>query len=270
MTTPAGFAIKAVQHEDIPVLAKLSAEAFKNDSHTEMKDLGKVPYDMEKHALESFPGQLENPKYVVLKAEENITKSIMGFCIWAFRGFGPEEIPVIEDAPPKKVQGPSAASSGPPESGNQEDMREESIKQLEAQTNEFMSTWMEEIMPPGTKCLIVVGLCVSPEYQRRGVGSALLKWGTDIVDAKGVFAWVSSSDGAKDAYAKAGFEVARSFTLNLDKYAPTPAPVDRYKDGKWGGYTWWKMVYQSATFKPVGGFIRSEDGFGNDNWKVCE
>lgn len=260
--------MKAVQHEDIPVLAKLSAESFKNDSHTEMKDLGTVPYDLEKRTAESFPGQLENPKLVVLKAEENITKAIMGFCIWAFRGFEPEEIPVIGDAPPKKTPGPSASGSGPSESENQEDMREESIKRLEAQTNEYMSTWMEDIMPPGTKCLIVVGLCVSPEYQRCGVGSALLKWGIDIVDSKGVFAWVSSSDGAKDAYAKAGFEVARSLTLNLDTYAPKPAPVDRYKDGKWGDYTWWKMVYKSEAFKAARRPIRSEDALEDGNWHV--
>ncbi|KAK3350226.1 hypothetical protein B0T25DRAFT_633417 [Lasiosphaeria hispida] len=36
-------------------------------------------------------------------------------------------------------------------------------------------------------CLYVVTLCEAPAFQRRGVGSALLKWGTDLAEAGDTF-----------------------------------------------------------------------------------
>lgn len=240
----AAFNIEPVQYADIPAIAKISATAFVGDSHTEMKDLATVPYDMEKLTIDTMPATLNNPRAVLLKAVDPGTREIMGYISWIFVGFEPDEIPVVEGAPPKgaAMAGASQTTKEEPE----EDLRDECIKELAEKSDGFMADFQHDIMPPGTKCLIVASLNVAPQFQRRGVGSALLKWGLDVVDEKGVFAWTSSSDGAVGAYAKCGFDVVRSLTVSLDDYAPIPAPDNgRYKDGKWGDYTWWKMVYRS-------------------------
>jgi len=245
-----GFTITPIQTEDFPALARISAQSFVGDSNTEVKAGGKEGYDMEKMSLDGLPSLIANPNIVGLKATENSSGEIMGYIVWGFRGFERDEIPVPEGSPKKVEAAPTLGrdvESGTEAEEEKESMSEDPALRLNAISGKFMTEWMREVMPPGTKCLFIYGLSVSPKFQRRGVGKALLKWGTDVVDSKGVFAWVSSSDGGKHAYVAGGFEVARSLTVNLDQYATIPAPAPAYKDGKWGDYTWWKMVYQSQT-----------------------
>ncbi|TKX23020.1 acetyltransferase-like protein 10 [Elsinoe australis] len=44
-----------------------------------------------------------------------------------------------------------------------------------------------------------------PDYQRRGAGSMLVKWGCDLADAEGVSAYVDASKDSAPLYAKFGF-----------------------------------------------------------------
>lgn len=44
-----------------------------------------------------------------------------------------------------------------------------------------------------------------PDYQRRGAGSMLVKWGCDLADAQGVSAYVDASKDGAPLYAKFGF-----------------------------------------------------------------
>lgn len=70
------------------------------------------------------------------------------------------------------------------------------VARLVALTDADLKDWMDTVMPPGASCLYVVTLYVAPAFQRRGVGSALLKWGTDLAEAGDTFMWVHSSAGA--------------------------------------------------------------------------
>jgi len=42
-------------------------------------------------------------------------------------------------------------------------------------------------MPPGTKRLDHMTIPITPQWQPQGVGSALLRWGTDHADKSAVF-----------------------------------------------------------------------------------
>ncbi|KAJ5832204.1 acyl-CoA N-acyltransferase [Penicillium riverlandense] len=44
-----------------------------------------------------------------------------------------------------------------------------------------------------------------PDYQRRGAGAMLVKWGCDLADAEGVGAYVDASKDGAPLYAKFGF-----------------------------------------------------------------
>ena len=116
---------------------------------------------------------------------------------------------------------------------------DEKITRLHKLEDEDMQRWQDTFMPPGsnTQCMIILGLSVDPKHQRKGVGSALLKWGADRADELGVFTWVHSSEMAWKAYEKAGFEVQGTLDLDLDEWAPRPPPVEEEGEGaKWGRY----------------------------------
>lgn len=63
-----------------------------------------------------------------------------------------------------------------------EDDKEDKIAQLVEMESQDMQHWQQILMPPGTKCMIIVGLTVAPAFYRRGVGNALMKWETDVAD----------------------------------------------------------------------------------------
>jgi GNAT superfamily N-acetyltransferase len=105
-----------------------------------------------------------------------------------------------------------------------------------------MKAWMQKLMPEGTRCMFVASFHVDPKYQRRGIGSALLKWGTDVADERGIFIWVHSSEAGVKAYEKAGFEPIGSLDIDLDEYAPRPPPEEVGGD-IWGHYVLTYLKY---------------------------
>lgn len=237
------FAIQAVHLQDVPTLAHLSAEAFEADRHTEMKGLGKEPFDMGKYSLESIPLLLKNPRCVILKAVDNVSGETMGYCNWGFRGFGPEEMPNVEG----HVQpGPETENKDIQDRDSEKSKAKpadtDPVKRLEALTDADMQAWMSEVMPKGTRCAFVVTLSVSPRFQGQGVGSALLRWGIDFCNEKGVFAWVHSSEPAWRMYEKLGFQTIRSLDVDLDEYAPVPPPNEG-PGARWGRYVFRYMKY---------------------------
>lgn len=246
------YKLEAVTLDDVPEVARISGEAFKSDRQTQMKALGKEkPFDMEQYTLEALPKTLAKPHCVVLKVVDEGSGDIMGYCNWGFHGFTPEEVPILKGAPEKEAPAPvKARAENAPQPGEETESPADPIKRLQALTGGDMQAWMDEVMPsnpppgqPKVRCLFVIGLIVAPQYQGRGVGSALLRWGTDVCDTHGVFAWVHSSEPAWKMYAKSGFEVIRSLDVNLDDYAPMPPPEEEGPGAVWGHYVFRYMKY---------------------------
>ncbi|KAF2001409.1 hypothetical protein P154DRAFT_464335 [Amniculicola lignicola CBS 123094] len=79
-------------------------------------------------------------------------------------------------------------------------------------------------------------MTIDPDYQRQGVGRALLRWGTDLADELGVDAIVEATDYGRGLYASEGFEVQYKWV--------TPMP------GKWEGREaqsfWWMIRPKSG------------------------
>lgn len=111
------------------------------------------------------------------------------------------------------------------------------MKELEELNNSNIESWSERLMPPGTKCRFIVGITVVPEYQGKGVGKALMKWGTEQADSDGVFCWVSSSMVGTKAFQKSGFNEVGRLEATLDEFSEgIKNPSD--PSGKWGKYVW--------------------------------
>ncbi len=272
------FTLQPITPLDFCAIAKISADSFANDRHTLMKahHANKNPYNHEEASFEPLTHYLAHPeKFQLLKAVDDTTGEILGSVIWGFSGYARENVPTlngrgiassreneaperasVDDAPVEgagalqeedafsRAQEPSPQSRPPQREDKADDEAEDSIACLQALTSASMSHWQSILMPPGTKCMFIVGLTVSPAYHGKGVGSALLRWGTSHADADNVFCWVSSSASAWTFYAREGFEVIGDLDVDLDDY--TPQPPDEVQGGeigsdrerKWGRYIW--------------------------------
>ena len=227
------FTICKATLKDASMLAKISGDSFKADSNTQLKYGHDYPRAFTSGMKEGIVMWIKNPRCDLLKAVDNNSGEIMGWACWARRGYVVEEKPAqqdsdddediveeqTEESPISTVLSPEAA---------------ESIGRLESLTSDDMEKWQAVLMPEGAKARYVIAINISPSYQSRGVGSALLKWGTSKADEDGVFCWVHASEAGQNAFEKAGFKEIGKLQVNLDEYAGGRKNGD---GGDWGSYT---------------------------------
>jgi GNAT superfamily N-acetyltransferase len=237
MTDHKAFSIQPVKFEDVPCLNRIGKESFVGDRHTQVKNLGNatIHYLEEESADYRLAQALKNPKQCFMKAVEDRTGEILGSCSFFFQGFDPKDIPKEEAGEEPDFPKPKKANKT---GVRQQDLTEadRAIAKLEEMEGKDMDHWQEVLMPPGCKCLIIMGVSVDPKHQKQGIGTALLGWGTEQADKHGVFMWVHSSEMAWKSYANAGFEVAGTLDIDLDAWAPAPPPKGEGEYARWGHY----------------------------------
>ncbi len=82
-------------------------------------------------------------------------------------------------------------------------------------------------------------LCVSPDFQRRGIGALLMAWGKEQAEREGCPIGLSSSTKGKGLYEKQGFR--RYSTIKVDGFPVDDVPVLLWEpkgmEGRWGSGT---------------------------------
>lgn len=63
--------------------------------------------------------------------------------------------------------------------------------------------------------LFLVILAVHPKHQRKGVGAALLRWGTERADALGIDCFLEATPEGYRSYERAGFRIGRERTFDM-------------------------------------------------------
>ncbi|KAJ6115584.1 acetyltransferase [Penicillium sp. IBT 18751x] len=81
----------------------------------------------------------------------------------------------------------------------------------------------------GGRYLSIQALATHPNFQGQGIGSRLIKWGTDIADAEGLPCWAHASPAGHRLYTRAGFSELGRSEYDLEEFS------DRKKS--WGRYT---------------------------------
>ena len=180
------FSIRPATSDDIPAMARLAADAFKTDRNTQVKAQGAEPYDHEATMRMLLPDWLDRPseRGFTVVATDDATGEILGWVCWGRAGFVPR-------APDAAVEEPTDHDAKEREARAEPDP----IKRLNRLSSANMMRWVDKLMPPGTKCWVVMSIAVAPAHQGRGVGSSLIQTGTKAADADGVFIWVCYRQG---------------------------------------------------------------------------
>ncbi|KAJ0371696.1 hypothetical protein COL26b_009470 [Colletotrichum chrysophilum] len=191
--------------DDVDTLAAIADAAFQTDSHTQLKAVFHGDSSFKDGMGEGLKGWLQSPKVDLLVAEISGKPAISADTI------DPAKPPTIKD--------------------------------LEDLGNESMQYWVNRLQPEGCRCRIVISCVVHPDFQGKGIGSRLIRWGTEKVDQEGTYCWVQSSMGGVPAYEKYGFREVGRLEANLDVYAEGNKPGERYEKitgsaDSWGKYEW--------------------------------
>ncbi|RDW94722.1 hypothetical protein BP5796_00485 [Coleophoma crateriformis] len=242
------FKLNLATTADIPFLARISDSAFKQDTHTQLKAMaGKNPdpnehIDMMTSVLSSWMSRPPERCQVVkaeLDAGEGEGKNqAIGWACWATASAEPATGTAAPTKPAREEIGRYDASSAKPK-----------LEQLSAITGRSLQGWQEYLSPwpgSGEKCMVLAAIVIAPEYQRKGVGSALIGWGTKKADEMGVSSWVSSSDAGWRAFKSQGFEVMGELRVDLDEFAEDGTRNLDAVDGRWGMYVWRAMRRSSV------------------------
>ncbi|KAH8882958.1 acetyltransferase [Thozetella sp. PMI_491] len=219
------FVIQPAVAEDIDAAAAIAGAAFKTDTHTQLKALFDGPNAQADGKGGALKAWLNHPKIDILVAKDVDAGRMLGWIAWCRRGYeGDVDLPMDPpaDLPPADTP--------------------KTIALLKERSNHAVVKWSIDFMPEGCRCRFIISLVVDPSYQGMGIGSQLMKWGTEKADKEGVYCWVSSSMGAKAAYEKAGFRVVGKEEEVLDDYAEGKQRKEADgTDEPWGTYVWWYM-----------------------------
>ncbi|KAJ7844200.1 acyl-CoA N-acyltransferase [Mycena leptocephala] len=231
------FSLVPAVKEDIPRFSEISTAAFTTDSHTLVKaQADGLPMGTVEMDNEHWTGLIDLPeKCTIIKAVDDESGKILGMCGWGkwnFDGSKPapaegEEDPRTEEYRPK----PLPADHKP-------------IDVLKKIGSDSMNEWQMKLNPMGGKNMYIFGISVDPAEQGKGVGSALLKFGTDMCDEHQCYAWVHASMAGYPVFYKAGFREIGRLEVNLDDYADGVKWIKDGKEQDWGMYTFRYCKYE--------------------------
>ncbi|KAJ3938974.1 uncharacterized protein N0V96_011086 [Colletotrichum fioriniae] len=193
--------------------------------------------DFPKGMQDALKAWIAHPKVDVIVAEDATSGGPVGWVGWVRRGFaGDTDLPL--DGPDEEPR-PETFFTDSEQKQNQR-----TIDDLGALTNASMNYWVKRFMPEGCKCRFLCTYVVHPDHQSRGIGSALMKWGTDKADREpGVYCWVQSSMGGQKAFERQGFREMGRLEAELDEFAGGVKPGGTLasvtgSEESWGRYSW--------------------------------
>ncbi|KAK1992565.1 acetyltransferase [Colletotrichum falcatum] len=237
--------LRLATRDDVPALASIADAAFRTDAHTQLKAVFRGADDFAEGMAQALASWVDHPKVDVVVAEHPPgSGALVGWAGWSRRGFAGDTDRPLDDDDDNDDNGgqseePTVGSwlgGGGRTTGT--------IAELGGLTDASMEYWTRRLMPEGSRCRFLCSYVVHPDSQSRGVGSRLMRWGTDRADAEpGVYCWAQSSMGGRAAFERQGFREVGRLEADLDAFAEgiTPGEDMEHVTGSrdsWGGYAW--------------------------------
>ncbi|EPE24707.1 Acyl-CoA N-acyltransferases (Nat) [Glarea lozoyensis ATCC 20868] len=215
---------------DIPVLAEVIIAAHTQDLFGWLS----FPSEADKRnavaiLIKDLEKGLANPGIRVVKAVDVESGEIAAVAVWKFRGHRFDEI----------EEGLDVLSLLSGVGTRAEDPRKRMGDYLGMKFLEFFTAWSDS-----TKHLYLAFLMTAPRFQRRGYGTALLKWGHEIADKGGLPLFLVASPVGHPLYLHQGWkDVHEYINLDLKEWVEGASGGDR----GWGTYTFYPMMKLPVT-----------------------
>lgn len=209
-TNEFSFLILPATLTDSMQLDVISPFAFESDNLIQML----IQKGQEQAFLHGYSRLLMRTAHcTVLNATENVTGKIVGWAFWCHMSHG------------------EATNNDGEDQGTDPGSIRQNERLIEMENMKNIYPILEKCKV--RKCMVLEYAAVLPLFQKRGIGAALVKWGTAKADAESLPCWALASPAGYRVYERVGFVGVERQSVDLDKYASGPGP----ENGKWGVYT---------------------------------
>ena len=215
---------------DIPALARLYVAAFRFDLDTRLI----IPSDtaFEEFVVHMLQDQMASSEWIIMKAVHPENGDIMGWGGWQLVHYPEIDAKVRQQAEAASTTNDvsgvenvtSQAESHPPS-----DLMSSNAEH----TRKVMRSWMGN-----RQFLLLNTLATDPRYQRRGVGTALVKWGNAKADADNVPGFLEGSPVAYKLYLACGWKLVEKYDVDLGEWTP----YGKRHDMGYGIYSHYYMI----------------------------
>jgi len=167
---------------------------------------------------------IDHPQFLIMKAIDVETSEIAACAIWQFKNYE------LEDT---KSHPQYLAAAGMMLLDDSKDDKPTLGQYVNDSINEFLKSWSK------TKFLYVAVLMTDPRFQRRGYGTALMKYGHSRADQDNVPAILVASPIGHPLYLSLGWrELSTGLEIDLRRWIPY---ADKGDQG-WGVYRFYHML----------------------------
>lgn len=230
--------IKFAERDDIPELVRVWLAAERTDLlmfYSLPTEESRSEYA--KDVIKQLDDNFDKPHLLILKAVDPETKQITAMAVWQKKGYRLSPQPDDMFAAGGIILKRTLASS-------EDGMSSQSVRQslndyIQTQFERFLASWSRD-----SKHLYLALLMTDPDFQRRGIGTAMLDWGHKYADEAGIPAFLVASPVGHPLYQHVGW-----------KDVDTPLQIDMSKwvagaqggDMGWGVYKFYYMLRMPKT-----------------------
>jgi len=204
------YSLRHATQNDISAMAKLAADAFQTDRNTLVKSAGPDGYDHQDTMVYCLTHWVlvVPERGSTFVAIDEASGEIAGWVSWGKSGYIPHQKPL-----------------DPPISEQLWDQKEEEARSEEdplERLNNITSTnfkrWRDtKLIPKTGRVMYFQSIVVAPKHEGKGLGTQLVRTATEVAEKDGVNLWVHSSEKGHHLFAKNGFEVIGTLTVDLDE-----------------------------------------------------
>ena len=242
--------LKSSDPETIKELIRIYQEAYKADKSVQLKYI--VPQLIERMS-ETIALRVKHPGCEFIVATTEDSSQIVGWLALAFKLEQHKQLSEEHVLFAQYALLPDIVAKGKNEGVGTDEMKATAHKLL----GDFKDA--REKLLPGRHC-IVSALVVDPEYQNRGVGSALLVKAINVSEAFSFPIWVQAPEIHQNFFQNHLFEVAGEYRLDLRELASKPDDNGKGKgkaESTLGKYAWKFMVRREPLQQAVRAFKSS-------------
>ncbi|KAJ5137246.1 ATP-dependent RNA helicase dbp8 [Penicillium atrosanguineum] len=210
---------------DIPDLVRVHTAAFKADQFSNFMLDGREENAHQVLMQKSIKIWLADPTSKLVKAVAS-DGTVVGWTCWLAKG----KDDTSETLPqPQSLKAPNDSETSSVDlSVQQKKEKPRTPAQLLGRLMHSDSMKWEKDSMKGKRYLTIQALATNPSFQCQGIGSKLIKWGTDMADAEGLPCWAHASPAGHHLYTRAGFSELGRSEYDLEKFSDGDRGWGRY------------------------------------------